>query len=185
MADDPNIITLAQAKKQLGLSQVETYDADLELYVAAATRVIEYYAGPQIPRQETLVFDGGRASVVCPWPFDQIVSVLENGADISSTVNASAAAGVIYAGTALAPACFAPGARNITVTVTVGTDDIPANVSLAARELVRFWWQQGRQGNRPAYGNEAVDTVDVPSGFAVPRRVVELLTPNRLIGGFA
>ena len=70
------------------------------------------------------------------------------------------------------------------MTVSVGSATIPANVKLAARELVRFWWQQGRQANIPAFG-EAPDTSSVPMGFAVPKRVYELLEPNKRLAGFA
>jgi hypothetical protein len=47
-------------------------------------------------------------------------------------------------------------------------------VRLAAEEQLRFLWQLGQQGNRPGWGDAADDVEFTPSGFAVPKRVIEL-----------
>lgn len=178
-----DLVTLADVKASLGLT-VTTYDADLESYIEAATPVIENITGPIVERNVTYTVDGGRGAIVLPTPFSALVSIVESGVTVTDTV-ADGAAGVIHAGTTVGARCFAGGRQNVTVTVKVGVAYVPANVALAARELIRFWWQQGRQGNRPQFGNEGTYEPDVPSGFAVPRRVIELLQANSRLPGFA
>jgi hypothetical protein len=179
------LIALDEAKRSIFNSTTSTaHDADLESYISAATPVIEQMTGPMVRRPETVTFDGGRTALVLPWAFHSVAEVLEDDVAITD-FTASPTAGIIYAGEQSALRSFAAGDRNITVTVLVGQTDIPENIKLATRELVRFWWQQGRQGNRPSFGNEPDTAPDVPSGFAVPRRVTELCSPNRRVDGFA
>lgn len=178
------LITLDEARASLGWATTNTANnTDLERYIEAATPVIENITGPLLVKQLTFAFDGGVEKIVLPVPFTSVVSVTENGAAFTNYV-ADADKGIITAGTTIAPDVFEPGVDNIVVTVSVGSATIPANVKLAARELVRFWWQQGRQANIPAFG-EAPESNSVPMGFAVPKRVYELLEPNSRVAGFA
>jgi hypothetical protein len=62
---------------------------------------------------------------------------------------------------------------------------VPQNVRLATRELVRHHWQIGKQGQRPGGGGAPSAEAWTPSGFAVPRRVIELCGGNARIDGFA
>lgn len=180
MAIVNGLITLAEAKLSIFNSATSTAnDADVEAYIEAATPVIEDITGPMLRREVTVALDGGRPSVLLPWPVNSVVSVTVGGV-ASTDHTVSLASGIIYAGSS-----FAAGVSNVVVVASIGPATIPPNVKLATRELVRFWWQQGRQGNRPAFGNDGADSVDVPSGFAVPRRVVELCKPNRRVDGFA
>jgi hypothetical protein len=182
------IITLDEAKRSIfnEAAVPPSVDQDLEDYISAATPMIESIVGPMVARNETVRFDGGTEAVVLPWPFLSVVAITEDGNAITDYV-ADPSSGVIYAGTSPRGRDFFPGTRNISVTVAVGPAGatVPPNVRLATRELVRFWWQQGRQGSRPDYGTGDVDIVDTPQGFALPRRVVQLLTPGRMVGGFA
>jgi hypothetical protein len=178
------LITLAEARASLGFTTANTaYDSDIETYIEAATPVIENITGPLLEKQRTFAFDGGVEKIVLPVPFSSVVSVTENGATVTDYV-ADPDKGIITAGTTLAPDVFEPGVDNIVVVVNVGSATVPANVKLAARELVRFWWQQGRQANIPAFG-EAPESGSVPMGFAVPKRVYELLEPDTRLAGFA
>ena len=86
-------------------------------------------------------------------------------------------AGIIYGYTA-------PGLRNVQVTLSVGSARIAPNVRLAALEEIRYLWQIGRQGPRPV-GDTPDSTSWTPSGFAVPKRVIELMADLRGFGGFA
>lgn len=188
MAITDGLITLADARASLNLTTANTaYDSDIETYVEAATPVIENIVGPVLVKSRTFRFDGGREQIVLPVRFTSVTSVTENGAAVTDYV-ADPQAGIITAGTTTAPDVFEPGVQNIVVTVSVGTaadeTEVPANVRLATRELVRHWWQQGRQANIPAFG-EAPDSASVPMGFAVPKRVYELLEPNKRVAGFA
>jgi hypothetical protein len=63
---------------------------------------------------------------------------------------------------------------------------VPPNVRLAARELLRHWWQLGKQGQGGA-GNgfgQGAETY-TPGGYAVPYRVVQLCGRLNRLGGFA
>ena len=184
MAITDGLITLDDARASLGWAATNTANnSDLERYIEAATPVIENITGPLIVRQLSFAFNGGVEQIVLPVPFTSVVSVTENGSAVTDYV-ADADKGIITAGTTTAPDVFEPGVDNIVVTVSVGSATVPANVKLAARELVRFWWQQGRQANIPAFG-EAPESGSVPMGFAVPKRVYELLEPNKRVAGFA
>lgn len=184
MAITDGLITLDDARASLGWAASDTArNADLEKYVEAATPVIENITGPLIQRTEVFYLDGGREAIVLPTRFTSVTSITQNGVAYTSFV-ADPDSGVITAGTSTTPDLFEPGVRNIVVTVVTGSTTIPKNVQLAARELVRFWWQQGRQANIPAFG-EAPESGTVPMGFAVPKRVYELLEPNKRVAGFA
>ena len=184
MAIVNGIITLEQAKASLGIpAATTTNDNDIERYIEAATPVIENITGPILADTRTFRIDGGTSAVLLGCRFNTVTSVTDGGEVVTDYV-ADPDAGIIYSSST-----FAAGVRNVAVTVTVGldlgSDGIPANVILATRELVRHWWQLGRQGNRPAFGNESMAEAVVPTGFAVPRRVIELCEPNRRIEGFA
>ncbi|TFD74732.1 head-tail connector protein [Cryobacterium fucosi] len=177
------LIPLADAKRSLGIVGTAD-DADIQRYIEAATPVIENITGPLIAGSKVHTLSGGSGVLVLSGPFSTVTSVVESGVTITDYL-ADGPAGIIYAGTTVSSRDFKSGVRNIVVTVNVGNAEIPPNVILAARELVRVWWQQGRQGNRPAWGNDVPDGADVPMGFAIPRRVVELLRPHARADGFA
>ena len=184
MAIVDGLTTLANVKLSLNIaSATTTYDSDLERYVEAATPVIENITGPLIARSQTVVRSGGEESIVLPFRFNAVTSVVESGTTITDYF-ADTLAGIIYAGTTVAQRDFVGGKNNITAVVTVGSATIPANVELAARELVRHWWQIGRQANRP--GTAPVDTTNPAITFGVPtRRLEEILAANQRVAGFA
>lgn len=182
MADVSGLIDLADAKASLGITTT-TNDNDIQRYIGAATPVIEKITGPILLGSRTYSLDGGRAAIVLPVRFNSVTSITENGV-ATTDYHTAPSQGVIFAGTTTASRTFADGTRNITVTVSVGNVAVPENVALAARELVRHWWQLGRQGNRPQFGNDGA--LEVANGFGVPtRRVMELVSPNADLGGFA
>ena len=184
MAITDGLITLDEARASLGWAATDTSrNADLERYIEAATPVIENITGPLIQRTVVFYLDGGREAIVTGTQFTSVTSITQNGVPYTSFV-ADPEAGVITAGTSTTPDIFEPGIRNIVVTAVVGAATIPAHVKLATRELVRFWWQQGRQANIPAFGS-APESAPLPMGFAVPRRVMELLEPSPRVAGFA
>lgn len=183
MAIVDGLCTLAEARASLGWIASDTANnSDLEAYITAVTPVIEDHTGPLIARSRTFTLSGGSGVLVLPVRFTAITAITENGSAVTDYV-ADSQAGLIYAGSTTATRSWAAGVRNIIVVATVGSGTIPANVNLAARELVRHLWQMGRQGSRPAYNNEAPNIV--PQGFAMPKRVLELLAPNQRLGGFA
>ncbi|MEA5454476.1 hypothetical protein SPF06_07060 [Sinomonas sp. JGH33] len=158
---------------------------DMRLFVAAATPVIEDIVGPVVHREFTQKFDGGMYAVVLKYKADAVVGVTELGTALADFVFDDEAS-IVYAGRQLAPRLFMPGVAAVVVTFTAGYTVIPANIRLATRELVRHWWQIGMQmAGGSVRGQASSDDVFTPSGFAVPRRVMELCTPHEGHGGFA
>lgn len=175
------LITLEYAAAGLNIQNVGEQskvdrDAELTAYVQAATPVIENIVGPVLPASKTVAFDGGGTSIILPDKAFSITSVVENGTTLTTgSYFFDPISSVVYGGTPIYPRVFYPGKLAIQITYAVGYSPVPQVLQLAARELVRFWWQQGKAANRPAYG-DAVEAAP-PQGFAVPKRVIELCTP--------
>jgi hypothetical protein len=182
------LITLAQARASIygetAATAGTTNDADIEAYIEAATPVIENIVGKLIAGSHTQRFDGGSGALVLSTRFNAVTSVTEGGVVITDYF-ADPDAGIIYAGTTSAQRDFLSGVRNVVAVVTVGNATIPKNVQLATRELVTHWWRIGRQANRPGIAQAPGAAPDIPSGFAVPRRVVEILQSDSRLAGFA
>lgn len=190
------ILTLPEARLFLrGASGVTGGDIDddavLQPYVDAVDPVIEDLVGPVSTQSKVIRVDGGRRTVMLPWPVTSVTSVTENGAAVpSDSYTVDAAAGMILRGSPQAVSCWAPGTLNIEVTAIVGRDPLPANIKLAAQELLKHLWTS-RQGPRPSVGGRVnsdtafVQTTWTPSGFAVPHKVAELLAATPRLPGIA
>lgn len=189
-ADPRFIISLDDARAALGMPDNVSSTAleDLRLYVAAATPVIEDICGTVVTKTVTQIVDGNRWGVVLWEKAASITSVTEGGNPGTAVPDYvyDSSAGILYAGRVFAPRRFQPGFASVVITYQAGTAIVGDNIRLATRELVRHWWQLGKQGARPQNGNLPL-TSDAwtPSGFAVPRRVIELCTPTDRVGGFA
>jgi len=180
---DPRfIVSIDDARNALSMPlnvDPSTLD-DLRLYVAAATPVIEDICGPVIVKSVTQTVEKG-------WSY---AALYERVSTLTSVINADLT--VVPADSytfEIGPGLLtfnSPTTQRVTITYTTGAAIIPQNVRLAARELIRHWWQIGRQGMRSQNNNLPI-TADAwtPSGFAVPRRVIELCEPSKKIGGFA
>lgn len=185
------LVSLEYALEGLGLTKqpsntgsLSARDADIASYIVAATAVIEELCGAVLPVSVTRRYHGGKSGILLA---DRIAA----GAVTAVTVNGVAvtgflvddSSGIIYASTD-GTGYFEAGVKNVAVTMTVGYTAVPETLQLAAREQVRHWWQQGKQGNRPSFGDEVTADTGYPMGFAVPNRVVELCQPY-LQSGFA
>jgi len=178
------LISLEYAREGLNFKSAETVrDADLTTYVQAATPVIESLVGPVFPVTRTRRFAGGSSAVVLPEVALTIVEVAEDGTATTDFVFDSVA-NIVYAGDPAGSRSFADGVLAVSVEYTAGFATVPEPLQLAARELVRHWWQQGKQSNRPAFDDVPDAVAGVPLGFAVPRRVVELCQPYVRVPGF-
>ncbi|WP_313812365.1 hypothetical protein [Glutamicibacter sp.] len=181
--EDPRfLISIDDALTALGASRAnDEYIDDLRLYIAAATPVIEDITGPVIARTVTGNFSAGQSLIVLPGATSHVVSVFVDGQEFTTW---SEEHGILFAGPQQSRTLF-PG-TTVTVTWQEGFPVVPANIRLAARELVRHWVQIGKQyAGGSGVRVDPTDEVFTPSGFAVPRRVVELCAPNTQIGGFA
>ena len=75
-----------------------------------------------------------------------------------------------------------PPAQNVIVTYVSGSTIVPANVRQATRVLVKHMWQVDKQDLRNRSNPEMGWT---QTGFAVPKRVLEMLAPSTRKVGFA
>lgn len=186
MAIVRGLCTLAEARasifKATELTASTTRNAEIEDFVSAATPVIEAITGPMYAESRTVTLDGGAHTLVLPFRFNTVTSVTVDGVAVTDYV-VDALSGLIHSGTESSPTDFNSGTLNVDVVVTVGYATIPPNVKKAALALVTHWWQQGEQGNRPAFG----DTSNDPAiAFGVPtRRLAELLGGSEAVPGFA
>lgn len=185
--DDPRmLISVADARKALG-NLPASRDDDVRLYVAAATPVIEDLVGAVLTAAIVQRADGGKTGIALWERPDRVDQVTVNGEYLADGVGYTLdqAAAILYAGPPDRPGRFPPGRQNITVRYTAGMSDVPPNVRLATRELVRHNWQVSMQGSRPAFGDDPAgeDLARTPTGFAVPRRVVQLCAPNPRLPG--
>lgn len=154
---------------------------DLRLYIAAATPVIEDIVGAVVTQTFTQVVQRGWSyAALYERPVNSITSIVYSD---STPVTADA---YIFDANAGLITFYTPTQDIATVTYTAGTAVIPPNVRLATRELVRHWWQIGKQGTRSGNGNlPQTDPAFTSSGFAVPRRVIELCQAHARPGGFS
>lgn len=180
--EDPRfLISLDDAVEGLNARTASaSYLADLRLYIAAATPVIEDIVGPVLATGYTWETTGGRAAVILPHGTATITIVEANDVPITEYWTEH---GVLFAGTRLAPWVFPAG--TLRVAYTAGSQAVKPNIRLATRELVRHWVQIGKQAGGGVRNQEFDGEVYTPSGFAVPRRVIELCAPDQKIGGFA
>lgn len=177
------LISLADLREALNLADTNTvHDAELRLYLAAATTVIESIDRPYLTQTRTHSFDGGRRTLVLPeTPVASVTSIAYSPTlGVSETLPAddyrvAAFSGVIHHATGRFPV----GLTSLTVTYTVGESVIPPNVILAARELCRHWWQRSQQASaRPAFGGQQLDDMVYVANYAVPNFVIGLLQPS-------
>lgn len=173
------IIDLADARATLGNLPSEV-DAQLQTYVDAATKVVEDIVGPIEPVDVTETVDGGvRVIVLANRDVSGVAITVDDAALAGTDFTVDAALGIVYATSELDCTRFATGYRNVVITYTVEMDPVPANLILAVKEELRFLWQLGQQGNRPSFGDAPEAEEFTPSGFAVPRRVIELCGRRR------
>lgn len=179
---DPRfIISLADAKAALNVpAGARVNDDELRLYIAATTEVIEDIVGAVLTTTKTQTFNGGGYALLLWERPTAVTSVTVNGSSLTSGSGyvADLSAGIVYGGSTYCTEEFYPGKQNVTVAYTTGSSSIDPNVILAAREEVSFLYQLGQQGGRPSLGGSVPDMSWTPSGFAVPKRVIELCAPS-------
>lgn len=186
-ADPRFLISLedAAAGLQWRPADLEKYGPTLRLYVAAATEVIEDITGALLVRTITQQADGGRTGVALWERPSEILSVTVDGTPFTRYVpNLNAA--IVYA--TPKGERFADGYQNVVITYRAGTEAISPSIQLAARELVRHLWQVGQQamndGTVVNYGDNSKLAL-TRTGFAVPRRVIELCGNHHALPGTA
>lgn len=157
----------------------------LRLYVAAATPVIEDIVGAVIVRTIVQHANGGKTGVVLWERPSEITEVQVDGQTITDYV-ADLSAAIVYRGRH--GERFLPGKQIVRITYKTGSESVSPNIQLATRELVRHLWQIGQQittGTAVSYGDRPQGLALTPSGFAVPKRVIELCAGTYKLPGIA
>jgi hypothetical protein len=175
------LISVDDARQALGMREGTSADVldELRLFIAAATPVIEDITGPILVRQQVVEISPNWSYTFLPGYRGQSVAVTYKDTstplDVSQFYTDDLTAGVLY---------LNPTSRPVLVTYSVGTGIIAPNVQLATRELVRHLWQIARQAGRTNFPGQPADGIAyTPTGYAVPKRVIELAGGS--IGGFA
>lgn len=179
-ADPRFLISFADARAAISKTTTDPVnDDDLRIYIAAVTPIIEDICGPILVCEYTTSGDASKSALALAHTDVTVEAVVvDNNALDANHYRASEAAGVVYS----VGRSF--NGTTVAVTYSAGSGVIPPNVRLAAREEVRFLWQIGKQGGRPSPLANDSTMAWTPSGFAVPKRVIELCEPNTSVGGF-
>ena len=171
-ADPRLIISLADAKAELN-HVTDVNDDELRLYIAATTPIVEEIAGRVLVATVTETFDGGRRAVLLSERASAITSVTVDGAALAaSAYTADLTSGIVYAGGSSTPSTFSWGRQNVVVVYTVGAAAIDPNVVQAARVITAHMYKVGQQRKGK---NAQADDIVIASGYAVPKRALELL----------
>ncbi|MGH8571248.1 MAG: head-tail connector protein [Gammaproteobacteria bacterium] len=170
------IIGLDEAKQHLNITN-SFNDEELRGFLEAATLVVEDVVGPVVARSFTEIHDSGARLVLNQCPaisLTTLIPVLTGGtsylpADLDLDPNTA----VVRHKSGI---CFEGPLR---VTYTAGRRVVPDNIVQGTKEIVRHMWdtQRGHSGIRPGLGEE--DLGFTSSGFAVPRRALELFGPHK------
>lgn len=173
------VIDIDDARDALNIpTGTRVADDELRLYVAAATVVCESLYGPILVDSKTATVSGSYEQCIDLWQQPTaITSVTEDGVTLDASGYCFDEHARLWRGSAPGAAIWSGAApRNVAVVYTVGDPVVPPQVRLAARELVRFWWQSGQIAGRPSFNT---DTPGGPyymtAGYAVPNAVADKL----------
>ncbi|MER6533014.1 hypothetical protein ABT215_04165 [Streptomyces sp900105755] len=198
------VVNLASAKAHCKIPASDTTaDADLQGFILAAGEQARDVVGPMLPEQHTEWHNGGSPTVTLDWmPVSSVQSVTEyvsastwvlTEQPLGTSTDAYGYTvdldrGQITRRATGGAVCFPPGIKNVKVIYTAGRSGvIPWTVRLGALELIRHLYQLTQQGGRPRFGGAALDgeSGGVPTGFALPARVLELWQPQKRPPGIA
>lgn len=191
------LMSLSDLKDQLNVSVTDTSGtAKLRRFIQSAGDVVKNITGPILPETRNYTVDGGGVFLVLPqrWVIS-MVSLIETITIVNYTLTEQPLGSSINnygytwdrpvgkitrrggGGTAMP---FAPGVMNVSATYIAGMPTIPQDITDAAGELIRHWWANGQQPWRSAFSPSGDDAGSQPiMGYAIPNRVIEMLTPYR------
>lgn len=189
------LVDLASVKAHLNIPTNDNrQDDELQGFILAAGELARNHCGPFIPETHTEFFDGGVSSVMPAFtPVASVLSITEyyglsafplteqplGGQSSAFAFTVDPNTGLITRRTMGGEAAtFAFGTKNIKVVYSAGRSGaVPWSVRLGTLELIRHLWQMTQQGGgRPKFNAGAYDGGEavVPTGFAIPSRVLEL-----------
>lgn len=198
------IVDLASVKAHLNMKPEDTsQDAELQGFILAAGELARDVVGPLLPEQHTEWHNGGSPTITLDWlPVASVLSVTEYVAastwalteqPLGTSTDAYGYTvdldrGQIVRRATGGAVCFPYGIKNVKAVYTAGRSGaIPWTVRLGALELIRHLWQLTQQSGRRRFGGAALDgdSAGVPTGFALPQRVLELWHPYQRPPGIA
>lgn len=185
-ADPGYIVSLAQAKAQTNITN-STDDDELGLYLASATRVVEYFVGPVVVRSYSQrISDRNPSLTYLPklGPGLTPVLTLTSLTSLYTTGTTWSAASVVVDPATgsirqSSGACITGGPW--TAVYTAGQRIVDSNWQLAALIIIQHLWttQRGASGLPLA----PQDEVYIPAlGFAIPHRAADLLKLDSVPG---
>lgn len=200
-----SIVDLASVKLHLNIPSTDTrQDTELQRFIDAADDLARDFCGPIAAEMHTEWHDGGRPTIALDWlPVASVTSVTEYVAastwnltyqPLGSSIDSYGYTYDLDRGSITRRAVgqavsFPVGVKNVRVVYTSGRGGTaPASVFLGDLELIRHLWQLSQQGGRPRFGAAGsldADGAMVPSGFALPARVIELWAPFKRPPGIA
>lgn len=198
------IVDLASVKAHLNIPAADTsQDAELQGFILAAGDLARDVVGPLLPEQHTEWHNGGNPTITLDWlPVASVQSVTEyvsastwvlTEQPLGTSTDAYGYTVDLDRGQITRRATggavpFPHGIKNVKVVYTAGTSGaIPWTVRLGGLELIRHLFQLTQQGGRPKFRGSALDgePAGVPTGFALPQRVLELWQPFKRPPGIA
>ncbi len=197
------VIPLEDARTACGFPITDTSrDDTLRIHLTGVTPILEDIVGPILPRDLVEWHDGGSATVKTLYaPLTAVTAVSESYGNYVRTLTAQPldgssfdaygytvdlATGVLTRRASGVVVAFADGRSSIKVAYTAGRSTMPANLRSAARRLVRHLYQSEQQAaTRPTGGGGPEPMAVTPTGFAVPRAVIELCGPDARIPGMS
>ncbi|MGZ6788378.1 MAG: hypothetical protein ACXVGQ_00340 [Mycobacteriaceae bacterium] len=199
---DPGLILgLSQARTAIGQAAATVKDEDLRLYITAAAPIMEDLIGPITSRTCDEWHDGGVMQVKTLYaPLLSVTTVVESYGNFTRTLSAQPldgagfdaygytvdlTTGLIARRASGQIAAFPPGRQNVHVVYKAGRTTLAGNHLLAARRLIRHLYQSEQQGGRNNMSTPEAPTGYTPSGYAVPRAVIELCADSARIPGIA
>jgi len=168
-------LSLDEAKAHLNIT-ADVDDSELQAFIDAAERAIAHYTGPLEPTTRTIRVPGGQA-LVLPVPVISLTTVTPilpgaTALDLSG-FDIDPISGVVTNYTALPLS-----AREYIVTYVAGWSDVPDDLLLAVKVLLRhFWSSQRGGGQRPG---RTPEPAAVP--YALPYFVLTLIEPYQRPG---
>jgi hypothetical protein len=186
------LLSLDDCRRAVKVTAADTTrDELLRLFNASGTLVIEDVAGKILPAAKVQDTDGGRPSI-------NLWHRITEDTDLTVTVDGVALveetgfivdreAAIVHAGSRQFPSRFPAGRLNVRIEYSAGRATIPANIEQAAVELIRHQYQVGHQAVHAEWsadpsGDDTLDTT--PSGYLIPRRVLQLCRPTPKLPSF-
>jgi hypothetical protein len=161
-----------------GVTPAQEVTDQLQLLIAVATWIIEYERGPQIKTAKVYKASGDsrKRAVVLPAVNITVQSVTVDGTALAaSAYTVDEEAGIVYSDS------LTDGDVNIAIAYTAGSTTIAPPVRQACIELVAHLFQVANFGASENQDDEQQSL----AGFALPRRVIQLINSIPVAAGIA